>query len=384
MWSIYLVASVLLTILYGLLMARYLYHWNKIPIFEPSEDFQPNTQISILIPARNEAANIEECVRTVFNQSYPTELFEVIVVDDHSTDDTLGLLQQLAHQYSKLQIIQLKDFVKGESIQSHKKKAIETAIGMAKGQLILTTDADCRVPTDWLRFHAAYYQTHRKRFIAAPVNFFREKSLLERFQSLDFLGMMGITGAGIQGRFMRMCNGANLAYERETFELVGGFSGIDHLASGDDMLLMQKVAARFPDSIGYIKNPLATVQTKAQPTYQTFVQQRIRWGSKSGSYHEWQVIAMLGVVFLFCCNILFSLVLIPFIGYAALWLFLMQLLGKSIADYALLGTMAHFFDRRDLLSIFFPAQLMHTLYIVVVGTLSNLKKEYHWKGRKVR
>ena len=119
--------------------------------------------------------------------------------------------------------------------------AIGTAIAHASGDLIVTTDADCIVPTNWLQLFVSFYEINGLQFIAAPVNFHLEKSLFERFQSLDFLGMMGVTGASIQLGWMNMCNGANLAYSKRAFERVEGFAGIDHLASGDDILLMQKI-----------------------------------------------------------------------------------------------------------------------------------------------
>lgn len=383
--SFYAIASGLLTLAYIWVMARYLYHWQQAPDFELPKEFQPQTSVSVLVPARNESANVEACLLSIKGQAYPPELLEIVLIDDHSTDDTLQKAEALARKHPQIRVLRLQDFLTaGEKVHSYKKRAIELGIQQSKGQLIVCTDADCEVPVRWLQYLTAYYESTRHKFIAAPVNFFRESNLLEQFQSLDFLGMMGITAAGIQGRFMHMCNGANLAYERQTFEAVGGFAGIDHLASGDDMLLMQKVAAKYPGRIGFVKQAAVKVQTKAQPDWSSFVQQRVRWGSKSGDYHEWQVTAMLAVVFLLCCNILLSVLLIPLLGWWAVGIFGFQLLFKSIADYFLLSRMARFFHRSDLMAIFVPAQLLHILYIAVVGSLSNLRRTYQWKGRQLQ
>jgi cellulose synthase/poly-beta-1,6-N-acetylglucosamine synthase-like glycosyltransferase len=180
-----------------------------------------------------------------------------------------------------------------------------------------------------------------------------------------------------------MCNGANLAYEKSAFYEVDGFEGINQIASGDDMLLMQKIAERHPDKIGFLKNKNATVYTRAKPNLKSFLSQRIRWASKSTHYKEWRVTFILGMVFLFCSNILLSLILIPVLGLFALKIFIGQLLTKLITDYFFLGKMARFFDRKDLMRSYFFSQILHILYIVVVGILGNLIKKYEWKGRQV-
>jgi len=379
---LYIGFSFFLALFYAFLMLRYRKDWKALEEWNLPEKFVPSTKISVLIPARNEAANIEKCLSSVCNQNYPSHLFEVIVIDDHSTDDTPTIVQNFP--FENIQLIRLADHINEADSRSFKKKALETALRFATGELIVSTDADCKVPSDWLAYFASIYQEKEVQFIAAPVNFHQEKSLLERFQSLDFIGMMGITGAGIHGRYMSMCNGANLAYTKSAFEAVNGFEGVDHLASGDDMLLMQKIAAKFPGEIAYIKNRSTTVHTTAKSTWSSFLRQRIRWASKSGSYQEKQVTFSLAMVFFFCCNIFLSLILIPFFGKIMCWIFLEQLFVKIVIDWIFLKEMSTYFKRKDLMKVFFPSQILHIFYIVVIGFLSNLKKEYIWKGRKVQ
>ncbi|NJL75821.1 MAG: hypothetical protein HC892_13175 [Saprospiraceae bacterium] len=230
----------------------------------------------------------------------------------------------------------------------------------------------------------SYYECQQMKFIAAPVNFYQEQNALERFQSLDFMGMMGIAGGGIQRRFMRMCNGANLAYTKSVFEEVHGFQGINHIASGDDMLLMHKVAARYPKQVGYLKNSSATVFTHAKPTLRDFLQQRIRWATKSSGYQEQIVIVILALVLFFCLNIILTILLIPFLGWKIVFILVGLLLAKAIMDYLFLNLMSHFFERKQLMKSFVPSFFMHIAYIVFVGTAANFVKNYEWKGRKVK
>lgn len=363
-------------------MLRYLYGWKSIAIWEIPKTFSPQTQVTILIPARNEGENIVACLQSILAQKYPSHLFEIIIIDDHSEDDTVAKIQQL--QQSNVRILALKDFIKNrDQLQSFKKKAIEIGIEHSFGKLIISTDADCIVPKNWLNYMVSFYEKGQYKFIAAPVNFFDEKSLFEKFQSLDFLGMMGVTGAGIQGRFMNMCNGANLAYEKKAFYDVDGFNGIDEIASGDDMLLLQKMAKRFPNQIAFLKNKDATVLTRGKPDLKSFSQQRIRWASKSGNYQELQILIILALVFFFCVSIVANFLLLPLFLVELGWVLFIQLLIKTIIDFFYLNHMTHFFQRKDLMKIFFPAQVFHIVYIFVIGLLGNIVKEYRWKGRKV-
>ena len=378
----YVIGTICLTFSYVSCIVLYAYYWKKLPFFKNTEGSSPTTFISVLIPARNEADNILPCLDAILKGSYPQNLFEIIVIDDHSDDATPQLVA--AYPSANVRLIELKNFVKLADNQPFKKRAIEAAIGESKGNLIVTTDGDCLAPPDWLRLIACFYEQTGKRFIAAPVNFYDEKTAFERFQSLDYIGMMGVTGAGVAGRFTNMCNGANLAYEKALFYEVGGFKGIDHVASGDDMLLMQKIARFYPNSLGFLKHPAATVLTKAKPTIADFMSQRLRWASKSSSYTEVFTVLQLVMVFAFCWNILISLCLTVFYGWLFFYLFLFQFILKTISDYFFLRTMSRFFNREDLMRPFLTPQYLHILYIIVVGSLANFKKTYKWKGRTVK
>lgn len=381
--NIYLITTIGLSLFYVGIISIYVYGWDDILKWEIPKKLNPKTKVTVLIPARNEAENISKCLNSIIHQDYPKELFEIVVLDDFSTDETVEIVTEISKELRNVRCLKLADFFTEKETQSFKKKAIEVGIQNSKGDLIVTTDADCIVPEKWLKYLVSFYEKRQVKFIAAPVNFYQEPSLFERFQSLDFLGMMCVTGAGIQLRLGNMCNGANLAYEKSAFYEVDGFEGINQIASGDDMLLMQKIAERHPDKIGFLKNKNATVYTRAKPNLKSFLSQRIRWASKSTHYKEWRVTFILGMVFLFCLNILLSLILISVLGLFALKIFVGQLVVKLITDYFFLGKMARFFDRKDLMRSYFFSQILHILYIVVVGILGNLIKKYEWKGRQV-
>jgi cellulose synthase/poly-beta-1,6-N-acetylglucosamine synthase-like glycosyltransferase len=354
-----------------------------LPIWQLPVSFKPSTKISILIPARNEAEGIATCLDSILQNNYPKNLYEIIVIDDHSEDATPTIIQQKALAHPNLRLLELKNYIQPNETQSFKKKAIETAIAQATGELIITTDADCWVQKNWLLLIASYYEKNNYKFIAAPVNFHQETNTLTRFQSLDFMGMMGVTGGGIAGKWNYLCNGANLAYEKAAFYEVGGFSGIDNLASGDDILLLHKMVKRFPDGVGFLKNKAATVFTAAKPTLESFVSQRLRWATKNSGYTDIRVTATLGIVFIYSWLIVFFLVGSIW-KKAFLWVALVLLGCKFMADAIFLYQMSNFFDRKDLMKGYLSAAFLHLCYILGIGTASLFIKKYEWKGRKVQ
>ncbi len=376
---IYCCIAVFLTVFYCYIIRRYIKEWDALPSWEIPSHFSPSTTISVLIPARNEAENIGACLHSIQQQNYPKDLFEVIVIDDHSEDDTASIIRSF--KFAKL--IQLADHLESKAINSYKKKAIEIAIQQSSGDLIVCTDADCIAPENWLSYFASLYESKQAKFIAAPVNFHQEQNLIERFQSLDFVGMMCVTGAGIQGKFMNTCNGANLAYDKKAFYEVNGFEGINNIASGDDILLMHKMSRAFPDRIAFLKNQNATILTKAKPTLKSFFNQRLRWATKNAGYKEWEIIFILAMVLFLCISIVFSLLSVSFFGRIMLFTFGFQLFFKTLADYSFLSKMSMYFHKGELMKSFIPAQFLHILYIVVIGVAGNFVKRYEWKGREV-
>jgi cellulose synthase/poly-beta-1,6-N-acetylglucosamine synthase-like glycosyltransferase len=375
-------ASLVMAIIYAGLIFRLVVIWRSMSVFALKESFNPQVFISIIIPARNEAAAIEACLEAIARQNYPSNLYEILVVDDHSSDATVEKVK--AFPSSNLRLIHLADHPQLDSLSGFKKQAITWAIEHARGELIVTTDADCIAPPFWLKHLAACYQEHGAKFIAAPVVFSPTTSLLEDFQALDFLGMMLATGAGIQTGWFHLSNGANLAYPKKTFYEVGGFQDIQQIASGDDMLLMHKIIRRYPNNLCFLKTTNATVSTTAQSTLSAFIQQRLRWATKSNSYTDRKVITVLGLIFFFCWAILLSLPAAILWGWPALAAGLVLLSIKATADYQLLSTAAVFFDKQALMRRFWLAQGLHILYITLIGLLANVKKTYEWKGRRVK
>ncbi len=386
-----LIISVILFGIYFSLIIYYRQSWVSISDYKFSiSDFQPTTKISVVIPARNEAENIKNCLDSIVNQSYPKHLFEILVVDDHSTDNTAAIITGYASQNVKL--ISLKDFVAPAAINSYKKKAIEIAVQQSTGDLIVTTDADCFVPQNWLQTIAAFYQEKKPEFIVMPVAIDCSFHFIEMFQAVDFMTLQGITGAAVYKKMHSMCNGANLAYSKKAFVQVNGFAGIDTIASGDDMLLMHKIYKQYPDGIAYLKSKEVIVHTAPVKTIGEFFNQRIRWASKADKYDDRRIFAVLLLVYLFNClllvlpifalinNIQYSILNVQCSTFGA-WLLLLLL--KTITELIFLLPVAKFFNKQSLLWLFPLMQLFHILYTVIAGWLGKFGS-YKWKDRKVK
>ena len=362
-----------LFIFYSVLIVYFWQSWRSIPEFIPAENL-PGTRISVIIPARNEEANIGHLLNALQLQTYPKELVEVIVVDDHSQDRTGDIVRE----YKNVKLLSLKD----ADINSYKKKAIERGIAEARGELIVTTDADCIPPKEWLQMMAAFRRENHCVFIAAPVVIDCNASIVQMFQALDFMVLQGITGAAVYKRKLSMCNGANLAYEKRVFNEVNGFYGVDHIASGDDMLLMHKIGKKYPLQVYYLKSKDAIVSTQPVKTWKDFFTQRIRWASKARQYDDKRILPVLLLVYLF--NLSFLVLLIAgFLDYRYWLCFLGLWILKTIIEFPFFKTLAIFFNKQWATRWFILFQPLHIVYTIISGLFGQFGK-YEWKGRKVR
>ena len=390
MITILIYISLILLLGYSALLVYYRKSWGSIPDFKVEANSKLGTKISIIIPARNEEENIGYCLQSIIEQSYPAHLFEVLVVDDHSTDNTAAIIKSYASNNVKL--ISLKDYLSANEINSYKKKAIEISIQQSNGELIVTSDADCIFPKNWLTTIASFYESKRPAFIVMPVLISYGKKMIEVFQSLDFMTLQGITGASVHKKFHSMCNGANLAYTKEAFIAVNGFKGIDNIASGDDMLLMHKIYNQFPNNIEYLKSREVIVTTNPVSTIQQFFNQRIRWASKADQFDDKRIFIVLIIVY-FLNVLMMVLPIVALISNRSISIMNIQLsmfnfyasllLIKTIFELFFLYPVAKFFNQTKLLWWFPIAQPFHIVYTVIAGWLGKFGK-YTWKERSVK
>lgn len=374
-----------MTLLLGLTSACFLFYlafilrcaryFQRIPC--PEEGPSPVPFVSVIIPARNEAANIEHCLRSVLRQSYPRDCFEVILVNDHSTDDTAKIARSLLPQHPQLQVWDLPD----QQINAYKKAALTYGIHRAKGEIIVQTDADCWMGEAWLERMIASFSP-QTGLVSGPVRLTYRDNWLEKLQSLELMGLVGIGAGSLAAGAPNMCNGANLAYRKTVFEEVGGFAEVDGVASGDDEFLLHKVH-QSPWQLAFTKCPEAIVLTPAQPDWPSLKAQRLRWVSKARSYqNRWvNVVQLLSYLGFWLFPLLLGLSLWQT---EALWGFLLAFGLKLGADYVLMSRMTQFFQQAFLMRYLIPLQGVYIPYVLWIGIAGNLVQRYRWKDRSVR
>lgn len=372
--------AALLTLCYSAIILWYRRAWMQLPEYSIPEDAPlPATRVSVVVAARNEEECIDDCLSGILSQHYPAHLLEVVVVNDGSEDNTAAKTAQWQQKDNRVKLVQLPPV---HHSQAYKKRAIELGITRSSGELVVCTDADCTHPPNWIATLVHRYEKGETRFIAAPVMFHTRPTFLSVFQTLDFLSLQGITGASVSQNFHSMCNGANIAYSRKAFEEVNGFAGIDRLPSGDDMLLMYKMARRYPAQTTWLKSGPATVLTRECYSWREFFQQRIRWASKAAFYQDNNIFAVLLLVYLLnVCLLLMPLAALA--GWVMWRYWISLLLIKTVAEAWFLWPVSRFFGKTGWMAWFPFFQIPHLAYTVLAGTLGRFGS-YQWKGRIIQ
>lgn len=343
---------------------------------KPLQASNSNPIVSIIIPARNEEQNIAACLKDIFAQEYPHENYEVILVNDHSEDKTRLRAEEIGRGQPNFLLIDLDE----KQGVAYKKAAVAKGIEASRGEIILVSDADCRMGPHWLTSILAYFKAE-VGMVSGPV-LLESETVFGDFQALEFMGLIAVGGGSIAGGSPNMCNGANLAYRKEVFEQVGGFSGIDEIASGDDELLMHKIVDETEWKVAFAKSQEAIVRTAAHKSWRAFRDQRLRWVSKSTHYQQSKITRTLILSYLAILGL--PLLFVSSFFAPELWVFFGISLGlKVLAEATILRAAALFFDKLPLLRWLLPEQIAHIGYVLWVGIAGN-RKSYIWKGRKVK
>ena len=321
--------------------------------------------VSVVIAARNEEKNLPDLILDLVHQEYPLDQLEIIIVDDRSTDSTAKVLKEAAENYAAVNYIRVEEL---PTEMTPKKHALTLGIEMAKGDVILTTDADCRLGKLWVSSMA--YSVVQQDSISIGYSKVAGESFFERIQMLDFLGIITANaGAGGWGHFWSG-TGQNLAYKKSDFEAIGGFEPVKDKISGDDMYLVQSIS-KFKNGIINI-DMNAFVTTAAMPTFSDFINQRIRWSSnsKDNAMQNHLFFAFLSSAFL--CN---STLLLSFL-FGHSWLFAFSL--KFILEGSAIFLGGKLFNTKVNPIVYVVWALAQPIYIPVVG-LMGLQNRYTWK-----
>ncbi len=345
--------------------------------------YQPSIGIirfTIIIPFRNEAENLPKLVYSLQNIKYPRHLFEIIFVDDASEDDSVSILANCLT--SKLNVenpLNFRIIENSRFSKSPKKDAITKAVKISHFEWIVTTDADCAVPSTWLNCLDNYIQNKEVNMICGPVFYAADANFIQKFQQLDGFSLQAVTIGGFGLQKTLLCNGANLAYKKEVFQQLSGFEGNNHLASGDDIFMMEKISKAFPNSVKFIKSADMVVTTNGQKTWKAIINQRIRWASKTSKTKGF-LPKLLGII-VFFINLLLIIGLFVCIFQSHFLLsYGIFILIKLGVDYVVLAQSSKFFNKQIHIFLFFKSAIIYPL-LITITVIASFSGRYNWKGR---
>lgn len=344
-------------------------------ITEPQSQSYPF--VSVVIAARNEENNISATLGSLLKQDYPVECYEIIVVDDRSSDGTADIIREFAQTHPYIKLVQQENI---NPAASPKKQALEAGIRRAKGEIIITTDADCLHNPQWIRALLKPFSPSTGMVIGqARFETGEKPPLWQRLQSLDY-NVQGILSAGLISAGMPFnCTGASFAFRKELFEDVDGWNGVNHLISGDDELLLAK-AHRRGWKIDVATDQAAVVLTQPPADIRELWNQRIRWGSKGLQYSPSRTF-VLALVFLFYLAMSIGLVMFVF---GVTGMTFLKILGlKAIFDWMVLKAGSKLFGDKVSLIDFLILEPIHLVAIVLFSLFGHFSG-YEWKGQHFR
>lgn len=354
---------------YSLIIFLFTVGWSRlIPTHKKEQfDFIP---VSIIIACRNEEINIKSLLQSLKSQNYPKEFTEIILVDDHSTDNTSYIISKFVQKQNNINLLKLPDNKQG------KKSAIAVGVENAKSDVIITSDADCTMNASWLKSMVCFYQQNNSQLISGPVTFHSSHSIFQQFQTLEFLSLVG-SGAGAIGIHRPiMCNGANLMFKKDLYE---ESNMQKNYFSGDDIFLMLHAKKKNRKAVLFNKTKDAIVYTNSNKNIHEFFNQRIRWTSKSKAYRDFDIILVALIVALLNFSFIASLIYGLF-NNQYLYIPVIILSIKSFFDLLLLIPVTRFFKQQKLLGIFLPLQIVYPFYIIWT-VIKGLTGKFVWKSR---
>jgi glycosyltransferase involved in cell wall biosynthesis len=369
----------LTSVVYVWQVLQYYYYWKKTPLVK-TKSIQTTESISIIIAVRNEAKNIKACIDSILQQTFTD--FEILVIDDFSDDQTSAIV--MAFNDPRVKYFQLKDSLPDCAANTmNKKTAIELGVRQSNFNLIVTTDGDCTMGQAWLQVISDTFLNPTIQYATGIVTYYGNPDLFSKFQQIDLMSLMGITAASIQMKSAYMSNGANMAFRKTTFDRIDGYKSNIDLPTGDDVFLMHNIISTYgSNAVTFIKNLDAAVHTASCVTLAEFVQQRIRWVSKSTKLISKKATLTLQFMYIYHSLFLVLLILSLFLD-GNHWPYLLGFFIIKISiDLLFLNSVSSFFKRRELLIGLPLFEIFYFAYVIVIGVL-GIKGTYEWKSRRI-
>ena len=335
--------------------------------------------VSVLISARDEAENIESCLLSILEQSYPHNLFEIILVNDRSSDNTGELARKLDNVGKRIVVIDIQSVPHGIHPKKH---ALSVGVSAATGEIIIETDADVLAERYWIEKTVEKFLPDVGMVVGSSTIRTKQKTLLEKIQAVDFL-LLVASAQGALGHGIPMgATGQNLAYRKKVFEEVGGLELNTRRYVSNDILFLTKVSHTDWKIVGNISKE-SIVSTLAVEGWKDLISQRTRWASNA----YWKDINFL-LLLMLSVNYLINLfaaagIVILFVTSTYYYPIFSLMAYKITVEALFLYIASKHLNRRDLFVKFLPWFIAVTPYVIIVGILGGIGI-FSWKGYKVR
>ncbi|HCX72403.1 MAG TPA: hypothetical protein DHM37_01665 [Candidatus Cloacimonas sp.] len=364
--------NTIITVLAGLYAAILLFFWLGNIFSKNNSKTKVKNKFSVIIAARNEANNLPHLLLKLKEQSYPTEDFEIIVANDRSTDDTAKILENWQNKLTNLKIVTVQ---KNDEHLVGKKKALQTAIEVAKYNIFAFTDADCLPGSHWLQeLNRAFDE--KTDLVAGYSPLLGKQNLVYKLKNLERAAIFAVTAGSFFWNWGITCTGRNLAYRRDIFQKSGGFRGIGKIRSGDDDLMLLKMR-KYIRKMRFMFASAATVPAKDNTSSQAQINLETRRASKFQYYPaDIKLLALLVFIFYLGLSVSFILLLL---GNFSLKLFFLLLILKIIPEFMLISTFLIKIGRLKLISLFPLAELLYLPYFIFFA-LKGTWGKYRWKN----
>ncbi len=366
---------IIISLLYCLLIFYFSYVFQKkrkLYSFIPS--LYARKKLSVIIPFRNEENNLPNLIDSLKKINTKNLDVEFIFIDDHSSDRSVEILDKTLHNFPyRAEILQLNIHEQG------KRAALVQGIKRANYEIIVTLDADCQISLEWLRLLGDFHEIFHSRMIIGPVFLNTKKTFWSYFMSLEQLSLTASAAATTWAGKPILSSGANMLFFKYDFLNYVQFNA-PNCPSGDDMFFLIYMKKNHRDSIHYIAHPQAYVYTKAPENIKSFINQRIRWVSKSKFIFDRDIIMVAFLVALTNISILLLIIMSIFNANLFKWTIAVWFF-KSLSDYIFLKLAARHFKHEELLAIYCLAQLIYPIFVTFTSIYGNFGK-YYWKHRK--
>lgn len=339
-----------------------------------SDSELPSVSVSVIIAARNESSTLPLLLNDLYHQLYPKEYFDIIIIDDHS-EQSVGELDQVKNfPLNNLKVVSLSNNKFG------KKQALLLGASQSKAELLLFTDADCRIGERWIQTFVKYYYRNASDCLIGLVTYEPEPGFFQSFYQADLVSLV-VSAAGTASLgFSTICNGANFAVKRNIYSKYAERS-YTNINSGDDVYLLHALKKN-NKSITVVKNKAGIVRTKAPITIKDFLNQRIRWASKGIQYNDTATVLLALLVYMSNFSLL-SAILFSFLGWITWFVCIILFFLKIITDCLLLTAGLRYFEIKRIIYLVPFYELLYPLYALVMPILGILNL-YTWKGRSAR